>query len=72
MGAGERRERVRGGQKVQGGGDICIGMANSYRYMAEIKPLRLLPRWKMRPDSPAFHAEEFLVPKQRRKEPGFP
>ena len=33
---------------------------------------RLPPRRKMRPDSPAFRAEEFCVPNQRRKEPRFP
>ena len=36
------------------------------------KLMRLPPRRKMRPDSPAFHAEEFHVPNQRRKEPRFP
>ena len=33
------------------------------------KFMRLPPRRKMRPDSPAFRAEEFRVPNQRRKEP---
>ena len=33
---------------------------------------KLPPRCKMRPDSPAFRAEEFCVPNQRRKEPRFP
>ena len=37
-----------------------------------IKLMRLPIRCKMRPDSPAFHAEEFQVPNQRRKEPRFP
>ena len=36
------------------------------------KLMRLPPRLKMRPDSPAFRAEEFHVPNQRRKEPRFP
>ena len=36
------------------------------------KLMRLPPRRKMRPDSPAYHAVEFRVPNQRRKEPRFP
>ena len=36
------------------------------------KHMRLPPRRKMRPDSPAFHAEVFRVPNQRHKEPRFP
>ena len=36
------------------------------------KLMRLPPRRKMRPDSPALRAEEFSVPNQRRKEPRFP
>ena len=36
------------------------------------KLMRLPPRCKMRPDSPAFHAEEFHFPKQTRKEPRIP
>ena len=35
------------------------------------KHMRLSPRCKMRPDSSAFHAEEFHVPNQRREEPRF-
>ena len=35
------------------------------------KLMRLPPRRKVRPDSPAFHAEEFRFPNQRRKEPRF-
>ena len=35
------------------------------------KPMRLPPRRKMRPASPAFHAEQFRVPNQIRKEPQF-
>ena len=35
------------------------------------KLMKLTPRRKMRPDSPKFRAEEFCVPNQRRKEPGF-
>ena len=34
--------------------------------------MRLPPCRKMRPDSPVFHAEEFRVPKQIRKEARFP
>ena len=34
--------------------------------------MRLPPRRKMRPDSPAFRAEEFPVPNQRCTEPRFP
>ena len=34
--------------------------------------MRLPPRRKMRPDSPALRAEEFCVPNQTRKEPRFP
>ena len=34
--------------------------------------MRLPPRRKMRPDSPAFRAEKFRVPNQRRKEPRIP
>ena len=36
------------------------------------KLMRLTPRRKMRPDSPAFCAQEFRVPNQRRKVPQFP
>ena len=36
------------------------------------KLMRLSPRCKRRPDSPAFHAVVFHVPNQRRKEPRFP
>ena len=36
------------------------------------KLMRLPTRHKMRPDSPAFRAEEFRVPNKRRKEPRFP
>ena len=36
------------------------------------KFMRLPPRCKMRPDSPALRAEELRVPNQRRKEPRFP
>ena len=34
--------------------------------------MRLPVHCKMRPDSPAFRAEEFRVPNQTRKEPLFP
>ena len=33
------------------------------------KTMRLPPRREMRPDSPALHAEQFLVPNQTGKEP---
>ena len=36
------------------------------------KPMRLSPRSKIRPESPAFRAEEIRVPNQRCKEPRFP
>ena len=36
------------------------------------KLMRLPPRCKMRPDSPAFHAEAFHVSNQRPKEPRIP
>ena len=36
------------------------------------KLMRLTPRGKMRPNSPALRAEEFLVPNQTRKEARFP
>ena len=36
------------------------------------KHMRLPPRWKMRPNSPALHAVEFLVPNQTHKERQFP
>ena len=35
------------------------------------KSIRLPAHWKMRPDSPALCAEQFLVPNQRGKEPWF-
>ena len=33
--------------------------------------LRHLPRWEMRLDSPAWHAEQSRIPNQTRKEPRF-
>ena len=36
------------------------------------KLMRLPPRWKMRPNSPALHAVEFRVPNQTRKERQLP
>ena len=33
--------------------------------------MRLPPRWEMRLDSPALHAEQSRIPKQTRKEPRF-
>ena len=33
--------------------------------------MRHPPRWEMRLDSPAFHAEQSRIPNQTRKEPGF-
>ena len=35
------------------------------------KPIRLPPRWELRPCSPALHAEQFRFPNQTRKEPWF-
>ena len=33
------------------------------------KPMRIATRLEMRPDSPALHAEQLLVPNQTGKEP---
>ena len=41
--------------------------AGSYRNLR--KTMRLADRREMRPDSPALHAEQFLVPNQTGKEP---
>ena len=35
------------------------------------KRMRHLPRWEMRLDSPAWHAEQSRIPNQTRKEPRF-